>query len=479
MSQTPVSNSPKTASSASSADILSSFDSLPLRAEILGAAKALGYSVMTPVQSQSLPTLIEGRDLIAQAKTGSGKTAAFAVSLLNRLDETQYHTQALIVCPTRELAEQVAEEIRRLARGIPNVKTLTLCGGRPMGPQLASLKRAPHIVVGTPGRLLKHLEKQTLKINKVETLVLDEADRMLGMGFIEDIDDIDDYLPTTRQTLLFSATYPDEIALLSANFQTDPVDIRIESDAPNAQIEDSFYDLDRVHRLQVILSLPALPQPESTLIFCNQKHQREQLKDDLWEEKLHASALHGDMEQYERDRTLIQFSNKSTSILVATDVAARGLDINELDLVINFELSADPEVHVHRVGRTGRAGRKGVAASLVMRSEENRLAAINNYRHTSHESLSPDILPAWGNVKLYPPMVTLSIGGGKRDKLRPGDLLGALTASKEIDGISIGKINVLDKITYVALAQESAKTALALLNEGKIKGKRYQARRLR
>ena len=479
MSQTPVSNSPKTASSASSADILSSFDSLPLRAEILGAAKALGYSVMTPVQSQSLPTLIEGRDLIAQAKTGSGKTAAFAISLLNRLDETQYHTQALIVCPTRELAEQVAEEIRRLARGIPNVKTLTLCGGRPMGPQLASLKRAPHIVVGTPGRLLKHLEKQTLKINKVETLVLDEADRMLGMGFIEDIDDIDDYLPTTRQTLLFSATYPDEIAQLSANFQTDPVDIRIESDAPNAQIEESFYEVDRVDRLQVILRLLALHKPESTLIFCNQKHQCEQLKDDLWEEKLHASALHGDMEQYERDRTLIQFSNKSTSILVATDVAARGLDINELDLVINFELSADPEVHVHRVGRTGRAGRTGVAASLVMRSEENRLAAINNYRHTSHEPLSPDILPAWGNVKLYPPMVTLSIGGGKRDKLRPGDLLGALTASKEIDGISIGKINVLDKITYVALAQESAKTALGLLNEGKIKGKRYQARRLR
>ena len=476
MSQTPPSNSPKPANSA---DILSSFDSLPLRGEILAAAKALSYSVMTPVQSQSLPTLIEGRDLIAQAKTGSGKTAAFAVSLLNRLDETQYHTQALIVCPTRELAEQVAEEIRRLARGIPNVKTLTLCGGRPMGPQLASLKRAPHIVVGTPGRLLKHLEKQTLKINKVETLVLDEADRMLGMGFIEDIDDIDDYLPTTRQTLLFSATYPDEIAQLSANFQTDPVDIRIESDIPNAQIEESFYEVDRVDRLQVILRLLALHKPASTLIFCNQKHQCEQLKDDLWEEKLHASALHGDMEQYERDRTLIQFSNKSTSILVATDVAARGLDINELDLVINFELSADPEVHVHRVGRTGRAGRAGTAASLVMRSEENRLAAINNYRHTSHETLSPDILPAWGNVKLYPPMVTLSIGGGKRDKLRPGDLLGALTASKEIDGISIGKINVLDKITYVALAQESAKTALALLNEGKIKGKRYQARRLR
>ena len=462
-----------------SVDNAPGFESLPLRSEILAAAKALGYITMTPVQSQSLPTLIEGRDLIAQAKTGSGKTAAFAMSLLNRLDETQYHTQALVVCPTRELAEQVAEEIRRLARAIPNVKTLTLCGGRPMGPQLASLKRAPHIVVGTPGRLLKHLEKQTLKINKVETLVLDEADRMLGMGFIEDIDDIDDYLPTTRQTLLFSATYPDEIAQLSANFQTDPVDVRIESETLNAQIKETFYKVDRVDRLQIILRLLALHKPESTLIFCNQKHQCEQLKDDLWDEKLHASALHGDMEQYERDRTLIQFSNKSSSILVATDVAARGLDINELDLVINFELSADPEVHIHRVGRTGRAGRTGAAASLVMSSEENRLAAINNYRGTSYASVSADTLPAWGQFKLYPPMVTLSIGGGKRDKLRPGDILGALTANKEIDGVAIGKITVLDKITYVAITQGVAKKALSLLNDGKIKGRRYQARRLR
>ena len=302
---------------------------------------------------------------------------------------------------------------------------------------------------------------------------------MLGMGFIEDIDDIDDYLPTARQTLLFSATYPDEIAQLSANFQTDPVDIRIESETLNAQIKETFYKVDRVDRLQVILRLLALHKPESTLIFCNQKHQCEQLKDDLWNEKLHASALHGDMEQYERDRTLIQFSNKSSSILVATDVAARGLDINELDLVINFELSADPEVHIHRVGRTGRAGRTGAAASLVMGSEENRLAAINNYRGTSYTSVSPDTLPAWGQFKLYPPMVTLSIGGGKRDKLRPGDILGALTANKEIDGVAIGKITVLDKITYVAITQESAKKALSLLNDGKIKGRRYQARRLR
>ncbi len=456
-----------------------SFSTLPLRQEILSAIAALNYEAMTPVQAQSLPCLLEGRDLLAQAKTGSGKTAAFAISLLNRLDETAYHTQALILCPTRELAEQVAEEIRRLARGIPNVKTLTLCGGRPMGPQLASLKRAPHIVVGTPGRLLKHLNKETLKVDRVETLVLDEADRMLGMGFIDDIDDIDDYLPASRQTLLFSATYPDEIASLSNEFQSDPIDIRVDANESNSQITQKFYSVDRGDRLELVSRLLAAHRPESTLIFCNQKHQCEQLKDDLWGKDLHALALHGDMEQYQRDRTLIQFSNQSSSILVATDVAARGLDIGGLDLVINFDLSADPEVHIHRIGRTGRAGREGLAVSLVLPSEENRLSSIASYQGSSTPLSPTDELPAAAPFKLYPPMVTLSIGGGKRDKLRPGDLLGALTATREIEGNAIGKINVLDKLSYVAIAQTDAKVALRILQEGKIKGRKYQARRLR
>lgn len=455
------------------------FPALPLRPEILSAVDALGYTTMTPVQAQSLPPLLEGRDLIAQAKTGSGKTAAFAISLLNRLDETAYHTQALVICPTRELAEQVAEEIRRLARHIPNVKTLTLCGGRPMGPQLASLKRAPHIVVGTPGRLLKHLAKETLSIGRVESLVLDEADRMLGMGFIEDIDDIDDYLPQVRQTLLFSATYPEEIAQLSAEFQTDPVDVRIDVGEANAQITQRFYAVERGDRLALLLRVIDEQRPQSTLIFCNQKHQCEQLKDDLWANDLHALALHGDMEQFERDRTLIQFSNGSSSILVATDVAARGLDISELDLVVNFELSADPEVHTHRIGRTGRAGHEGLAVSLVMPSEANRVGAIANYGGIRITMDSPDALPASTQFKLFPAMVTLSIGGGKRDKLRPGDIVGALTAAGTIEGSQIGKIAVLDRLSYVAVTQAAAKAALTLLNDSKIKGRRYQARRQR
>lgn len=459
--------------------IAAEFTSLALRPEILAAAKALGYAAMTPVQAQSLPPLLEGRDLIAQAQTGSGKTAAFAISLLNRLDETAYHTQALVICPTRELAEQVAEEIRRLARLIPNVKTLTLCGGRPMGPQLASLKRAPHIVVGTPGRLLKHLAKETLSIGRVESLVLDEADRMLGMGFIEAIDDIDDYLPAERQTLLFSATYPEEIAQLSAEFQTEPVDIRIDAGEANAQITERFYAVERGNRLALLLRILDDARPRSTLIFCNQKHQCEQLKEDLWANDLHALALHGDMEQFERDRTLIQFANGSSSILVATDVAARGLDIDELDLVVNFELSADPEVHTHRIGRTGRAGQEGLAVSLVMPSETNRLAMIASYSGRQVDMASSADLPPSAPFKLYPDMVTLSIGGGKRDKLRPGDIVGALTAAGTVDGNQIGKIAVLDRLSYVAVAQATAKTALTQLNECKIKGRRYQARRQR
>ena len=466
-------------SSESASPSVEAFTKLDLRPELIAAADALGYHTMTPVQAKSLPALIEGRDLIGQAKTGSGKTAAFAMSLLNRLDEQAYHTQALVICPTRELAEQVAEEIRRLARHIPNVKTLTLCGGRPMGPQLASLKRAPHIVVGTPGRLLKHLAKQTLDLSKVQSLVLDEADRMLGMGFIDDIDDIDDYLPQARQTLLFSATFPEEIAQLSAEFQTDPIDIRIEAGEANAQISQRFYRTERSERLELVLRLLDEQRPQSTLIFCNQKHQCEQLKDDLWQHDLHALALHGDMEQFERDRTLIQFANGSSSILVATDVAARGIDINELDLVVCFELSADPEVHVHRIGRTGRAGHKGLAVSLVMPSEENRAAAIASYMDSTISYASADTLPPSAPYKLYPAMVTLSIGGGKRDKLRPGDVLGALTATGTVAGSQIGKISVLDRLCYVAVEQAAAKTAVALLNDSKIKGRRYQARRLR
>jgi ATP-independent RNA helicase DbpA len=318
------------------------FATLSLRPELLASIATLAYDSMTPVQAQALPHLLSGKDLIAQAKTGSGKTAAFAIGLLNKLDAQLYSTQALVLCPTRELAEQVAAEIRRLASAIPNIKLLTLCGGKPMGPQLASLRRDPHIVVGTPGRILKHLEKETLYLNTVETLVLDEADRMLDMGFLEDITKIIDKTPASRQTLLFSATYPDGIKGISGSVQRDPIEIRVEDSHHSPDIEQVFFKVEKSERIQTLFNLLAHYQPESTLIFCNTKQQCHDLSGELRELDLHALALHGDLEQFERDQVLAQFSGKSSSILIATDVAARGLDVKELAAVINFELSRDP-----------------------------------------------------------------------------------------------------------------------------------------
>ena len=454
------------------------FSSLAIRSELLANIQTLGYEAMTPIQAQSLPALLNGQDLLAQAKTGSGKTAAFAIGLLNKLKTQTYQTQALVLCPTRELADQVSNEIRRLARTIPNTKILTLCGGKPMGAQLASLKRDPHIVVGTPGRILKHLNKGTLILDNLKTLVLDEADRMLDMGFLEDIMLIIDFMPRQRQTLLFSATYPQEIQRISNAVQNSPVDIRVETSHHNEQIKQVFYEVEKNQRTETLVALLKHYQPESSLVFCNQKLQCQQLAEELRQGGFHALALHGDLEQFERDQVLVQFSNKSTSILIATDVAARGLDIKELAAVINFDITHDPEVHIHRIGRTGRAGSEGLAISLFMPSEQFRVNAIEEYQGSPAIIEKVSTLKSQDNFKLYPPMVTLFLNAGRKDKIRAGDLLGALTANSELPGKRIGKINIFDKITYIAVEQLVAKQALNILTEGKIKGRKFRARRL-
>ncbi len=456
-----------------------SFSTLSLRGELLASIDTLGYASMTPVQAQAVPQLLAGKDLLAQAKTGSGKTAAFAIGVLNKLDAQLYATQALVLCPTRELAEQVAAEIRRLASAIPNTKLLTLCGGRPMGPQLASLRRDPHIVVGTPGRILKHLEKQTLRLEAVQTLVLDEADRMLDMGFLEDIQRIIEQTPVSRQTLLFSATYPEGIKDISASVQRDPIEIRVEDSHHSPDIEQVFFKIEKNERVQALFSVIAQYQPESTLVFCNTKQQCHELAAELCKQDLHALALHGDLEQFERDQVLAQFAGKSSSILIATDVAARGLDVKELAAVINFELSRDPEVHIHRIGRTARAGSKGLALSLFTDSERKYLEAIEEYQGSAASIVAAATLPEPGSFKLYPPMVTLFVNGGRKEKVRAGDLLGALTASGEIAGSQIGKITLFDKVAYIAVEQGVAKLALTILGDGKIKGRKFRVRRLR
>ena len=434
---------------------------------------------MTPIQAQGLPVVLDGQDLLAQAKTGSGKTAVFGIGLLHKLEAQTYLTQALVLCPTRELADQVTKEIRRLARAIPNTKITTLCGGKPMGPQLASLEHHPHIVVGTPGRILKHLEKGTLKLDSLKTLVLDEADRMLDMGFHEDIMRIIDMTPGHKQTLLFSATYPDEIKAISDTIQNNPVDIRVESLHDNKIIKQVFYEIEKGERTKTLVALLQHYRPDHSVVFCNRKQQCQELADELWQQGFHALALHGDLEQNDRDRVLVQFSNKSSSILIATDVAARGLDIKDLPAVINFELSPDPEIYIHRIGRTGRAGNEGLAISLFMASEAPKVVAIEEYQKSPVRIDNTSSLKTRENFRLSPPMVTLCINGGRKDKVRAGDILGALTANTNLPGKQIGKIDIFDKLAYVAIERPIAKQALKILSEGKIKGRKFRIRKLR
>ncbi|OZY87169.1 ATP-dependent RNA helicase DbpA [Cellvibrio mixtus] len=453
------------------------FSNLPLSADMLANLESLGYSEMTPIQAQSLPLVLAGRDVIAKAKTGSGKTAAFGIALLEKLNVRFFGVQALVLCPTRELADQVAKEIRRLARLTHNVKVLTLCGGVSIGPQIGSLERGAHIVVGTPGRIVDHIAKGTLKLDSINQLVLDEADRMLEMGFAEDIDTVLAACNAERQTLLFSATYPDDIKKISARCQRDPQMIAVESIHSETHIEQHFYELrgdDEV--FPAVLTLLATFQPASSIAFCNTKQACDELLDYLRKQGVNALALHGDLEQKERDQVLVRFSNKSCSVLIATDVAARGIDIKGLDAVINVDLARDSEVHVHRIGRTGRAGESGLALNLVVQKEVHKINRLEDYMK---QSITLEPLPA-ADKKSLPDvtMVTLNIDGGKKDKLRPGDIIGALTKDAGLPFEKIGKIDVFDYATYVAVDKSIARVALEQLSQGKLKGRKFRARRL-
>ncbi|MFQ2014132.1 ATP-dependent RNA helicase DbpA [Aeromonas sp. 603607] len=455
----------------------SEFSSLNLSPALQENLTSLGYLQMTPIQAQSLPLVLDGKDLIAKAKTGSGKTAAFGLGLLAKLNVNRLEVQALVLCPTRELADQVAQEIRRLARALPNVKLVTLCGGTPTAPQSATLSFGAHIAVGTPGRILKHLEQGTLELSGLKTLVLDEADRMLDMGFGEDINRVISYAPQQRQTLLFSATYPEGIAQMSRGVQRNPVEVSVESLHEGSAIEQKLYEVPAGQRLDALTWLLSHYQPSSCVVFCNTKRACNDVADHLAAKGFSALALNGDLEQRERDQVLVRFANGSATILVATDVAARGLDIKELGAVINYELTYDPEVHVHRIGRTGRAGQQGLALSLYQPNEAQRVNFIEEYQQAPMplgdlDSIGRDIKP------IAPQMVTLSIDAGRKTKVRAGDILGALTGEGGIAGADVGKIQISEQYSYVAVKQSVAKAALKRLQEGKIKGRSYRARKL-
>ena len=457
---------------------MTSFSTLNvLPAEQLANLTELGYHTMTPVQAAALPAILAGKDVRAQAKTGSGKTAAFGLGLLQHVDASQFITQSLVLCPTRELADQVAKELRRLARYMPNIKVLTLCGGQPFGAQRDSLQHAPHVIVATPGRLLDHLKKETVKLDALQTLVLDEADRMLDMGFADAIDEVISHAPQDRQTLLFSATWPTAIASISSRVQRSPETIEIDSVDELPSVEQQFYEISRSGKISLLQKLLSKHQPASCVVFCNTKKDCQAVCDALTESNQSVLALHGDMEQRDRDQTLVRFANGSSRVLVATDVAARGLDIKALEMVINYELSWDPEVHVHRIGRTARAGESGLAISLCAPEEAQRASVLAEMLNLS---LSWQPAPTGGNIQpLEATMTTLCIDGGKKAKMRPGDILGALTGDMGLDGADIGKIDVHPMHVYVAIRESVARHAWKQLQQGKIKGKSVKVRLLK
>ena len=455
-----------------------SFSSLPISKAQVKNLDSLGYKKMTPIQAQSLPHVLKGKDLIARAKTGSGKTAAFGIGLLERINPRFFGVQALVLCPTRELADQVGKELRRLARSIPNIKLVLLCGGKPFGPQKGSLEHGAHIVVGTPGRIQDHLRRETLRLKDLKTLVLDEADRMLDMGFFDVMTEIITQTPKSRQTLLFSATYPDTIKKMCRSIQRNPITVTVEAEHEPGVIEQIFYEVKKHERNNTLLALFEHYKPATTLVFCHTKRQCDEVARLLRDHQIAALAIHGDLDQRERDQVLVLFANNSCPVLVATDVAARGLDIKSLQAVINYELPRDPEIYIHRIGRTGRAGEKGLALSIFAESEQYRVNAIEDYQKKPcvcdvYASLDRD-----PDYKLQAPMVTIQLDAGRKNKMRPGDLLGALTGDAGLAGSQIGKIDIFDMSSYVAVERDALRQALNYLANGKVKGRTVRARKV-
>ncbi|MEQ1666924.1 MAG: ATP-dependent RNA helicase DbpA [Sulfuriferula sp.] len=452
------------------------FSNLPLSPEFLRNLEGMGYASMTDIQAQSLPPILAGRDLIAQAKTGSGKTAAFGIGILHKLNPSYFAIQGLVLCPTRELADQVADSIRKLARFTSNIKVLTLCGGTPMAPQIASLEHGAHIVVGTPGRMLDHIARGSVNLSSVQTLVLDEADRMVDMGFYDEMTTIIRACPARRQTLMFSATYPDNIRKASKMFLHDPVEVKVESIHETTQIEQRFYEIGYEDRNAATAKLLQHFQPVSTLVFCNTKAQCDGLAEELRALGFSALSLHGDLLQRERDEVLVLFANQSCSVLVATDVAARGLDIQTLDAVINVDVSRDAEVHIHRIGRTGRGATQGLVLNLATPNELKWVRLIEDYQGSPAQWFPLEELTPATATPQPAPMVTIFMMGGKKDKVRPGDILGALTGDVGLKKEQVGKINVFEFVTYIALDRHIVNQAFARLSTGNIKGRSFKMR---
>ncbi len=517
------------------------FEELGLSPQILRAIEEMGFEEATPIQSQAIPLVLEGKDIIGQAQTGTGKTAAFGIPLLMKVDPEERNTQAIILCPTRELAIQCAEEIRKLAKYLHGIKVLPVYGGQDITRQIKALKGGANIIIGTPGRVMDHLRRKTIRLDSLDTIVLDEADEMLNMGFREDIETILSYVPNeARQTVLFSATMPKPIMDITKEYQTDAVTIKItKKELTVPSIDQYYYDIRRNDKIDVLCRLLDFYNPKLSLLFFNTKHMVDEVAAELNGRGYAAEAIHGDMKQMQRDRVMKSFRSGRTDILIATDVAARGIDVDDVEAVFNYDLPQDNEYYVHRIGRTGRAGRAGRAFNFVRGKEVYRLKEIQRYCKTkilaqpipsSHDVAqikaekildsigaiiddgkltdmieiidhvvnttdytATDIAAAFlkqavGGVELSKDdngiedllsedtgaeegMVRLFINIGKKDKIRPGDILGAVAGESKISGKLVGAIDMYDNYTFVEVPKEHGRAVLKAMSNAKIKGK--------
>jgi len=452
------------------------FASVGLDPELVAATQRMGFTEMTPIQQRALPPILEGQDVVARAKTGSGKTAAFGLGLLQRVDSAQRARGpvALVLGPTRELVEQVAAELRRLAQCRANTRVVTICGGRPIRSQRNALNQGAHVVVGTPGRVADLLRRGDLDLSGLSTLVLDEADRMLDMGFIEEVSGIVDQCPKARQTMLFSATFPERIDALSAHIQRSPVMVKVDTAVSAADLREEVVYCARGERYETVAAVLAWHDPESALIFCETRQDCDGMQRYLARCGASALAIHGGLEQRERDDVLVQFSNGSARFLVATDVAARGLDIPSLPLVVQAELARDPEVHVHRIGRTARAGAQGLAICVVASErEEARLREIEATRGHAIAVATPpmDTQPRFRPSRYR----TVLLMAGRKQKLRKGDVVGALVKDGGIPPAAIGDIHLAQTTCAVALERSQAAKAVRYLRRGRVKKVRVRA----
>ena len=515
------------------------FDELNLNPKILRGIQEMGFEETTPIQGKAIPVVMEGVDVIGQAQTGTGKTAAFGIPLLMKVDPHNKKTQAIVLCPTRELAIQVAEEIRNLSKYMHGVKILPVYGGQDIVKQIRSLKGGTQIIIGTPGRVMDHLRRKTIKCDYVNTIVLDEADEMLNMGFREDIETVLEYIPEERQTVLFSATMPKPILDITRKYQKDAVTIKVvkkELTVPN--IDQYYYDVKRKDKVEVLSRLLDVYDPKLSLVFCNTKRMVDELVNALQGRGYFAEGLHGDMKQAQRDRVMNNFRNGKTEILVATDVAARGIDVDDVEAVFNFDLPQDDEYYVHRIGRTGRAGRTGRSFTFVKGKEVYKLKDIQRYCKTKilaqkipsmedvaqvklekimdhigtvseEEDLGAmvnmietqvnesdytamDIAAAFlklalggseeeqkaamegfefGDTGAEEGMVRLFINIGKKQHVKPGDILGAIAGETGMPGKLVGAIDMYDKYTFVEVPREYGKEVLLAMTNSRIKGK--------